>query len=325
MILLLALTITKREARPQIPSSLPTPTPIPLEIPEEALIPTPRIQSPPNVLINRLRDITFSYGQVSIPRKIKLFKSEPTPVDPVSAKKIASELSFAGEGLTRNTQAGQAVFWQQGTRQIIFYLESGNVEYSSPQTLTPKKDSTLDELIRSSIDFLKIFSTFSEGLAPDPSRVSWFLSGPGELKVAENFEEADIIDIPFVQRVDGLSIFYQFGSNARGHVWINKSNQVLKVSLRSTDRLVGQREEDTLTIDEAERKIIEGQGIIVFYGSPYHEETLPPPLKTDFSRAEVGYLKDNLNNLLYPVFVFEGNAFLEDREGKISVYLPALR
>jgi hypothetical protein len=76
-------------------------------------------------------------------------------------------------------------------------------------------------------------------------------------------------------------------------------------------------------LGEAKKKISQGEGIIALYGSGDFSN-LPPPEKTLFTNVVLAYFEDNINNTLYPVFVFEGLATTSSGELKIVVYLPAL-
>jgi len=301
-----------------------SPTPVPLKIPEGEEIPMPTIQTPPNLLINRLRDISFQIPDQSYPTRVKLYKTAPTPIDPQRAEEIADSLLFKNEPLKRVTQADTILSWTNEQGQLIFYLGTGNMEYFSSQSNTSLPLNSPQEAMVRAKDFLKTFSPYSKSLDPAPSDVSYYLSSPGDLKKVEDFNEGDTIDVPFVQKVNGLPIYAQFGSGARTHVWINKAGGIIKVSLKTQEALIAEGESQILSFDEAKRKIEEGEGTIVLYGEAYHGNSLPPPTTTTFSSARLAYLKD-ASNFLYPIFVFSGIATVEGAEEKIVVYLPAIK
>lgn len=307
------------------PQDVLPPTAVPLKIPDEEEIPMPTIQIPPNLLINRLRDISFQIPTQSFPSKVKFYKTAPASIDPSEAIKIAGLLLFKNDPQKRIIQADTILSWTNEQGQLIFYLESGNIEYFSSQNRpSPPLNSPQEAMIRAK-DFLKTFSPYSESLDPEPSNISYYLSSPGDLKIVEDFNEGDIIDVPFVQKVNGLPIYAQFGSGARAHIWTNKTGDIIKASLKTRETLIAEGESQLISFDTAKKKIEGGEGAIVLYGEGYHGNPLPPPTVTAFSSTRLAYLKDTSTGFLYPIFVFSGTATVEGHKEKIIVYLPAIK
>lgn len=324
VILLLSLL---KIAKPQKPGeALPTPTQIPLKIPEGEEIPTPIIQMPPNVLINMLRDVSFQFPDQSFPAHVKIYKAVPTPIDSFNAQKISESLLFKNAPAKRLTQTDTVLSFKEAQRQLIISLKSGNIEYFNPESKISTEINSSQEAMIAAKDFIKVFSPYSETLDPNPSDISYYLSSAGDLRKLENFNETDILDIPFIQKVNGLTIYAQFGSGTRAHVWIHKEKGIIKVTLKTNEVLAAEGEDQVLSLNEAKNKIEEGAGTIVLYGEDYHGKTLPPPIKTIFTTVKLAYFKDNLTNFLYPIFVFSGTAQTNDGgEEKIIVYLPAAK
>lgn len=322
MIILLALFKTTK--RPEPRKTFATPTPIQLEEPKKE-VPAPNIQTPPNLLINRLRDVSFQISGGSFPTQLKLYKTTPRPIESQKANSIAASLTFKKEPEKRISQTDTVLVWQDGLRQLIVHLETGTVEFFNPQSSSSLIINSPQEAMIKASDFLKTFNPYSESLSPDPQNISYYLSSPGDLKKTKNFEEADTFDIPFIQKVDNLPVYAQFGSSARAHAWVNKTGNIVRVSLRTQEIPLAEGTGQIISFDEAKKKIIEGEGTIVLYGEEYQGEPLPPPIKTTFASALLAYLKDSLNNSLYPIFVFSGIALVNDTEIKIMAYLPALK
>lgn len=322
--MLLGFISSKNKEGEQLKESIITPTTVPIRIPAKAQIPAPKIQIPTTVLVNRLGNVSFSLSNNPFPKKTNLYGITPFPISPSNAKIIAQALFFTNEGRLISTNNGNALVYQEGVKNLIFYLEAGNIQYSSSITFGARSALIQEEIIDIAQNYLKKFYPYSQNLTPDPSSTIYF-AGTGDVSEVKKFEDADVYDIPFVRRVSNLPIFAQFGSHAQAHVWIDRSKQIQKLTLNTQDTLTTSQGREIISIDEAKNKIIKGEGTIVSYGSIGQYNALPVPDRTIFTTVDLGYLRDTSNRSLYPIFVFKGSAFANDREEPIVVYLPAFK
>jgi hypothetical protein len=330
VVLLLSLLIAPRHPD-RLRETVPAPTPIPLKIPENEEIPAPIFQMPPSLLINRLRDISFEFPDQTFPKVVKIYKAIPGAIDPLGAQKMAQALIFNNAPDKRITKTDTILTWKDGQRRLNVHLESGNIEYFNPQGLpvgpgtAPVRVYSPQEVMIAAQDFIRVFSPYSEGLSPSVQDISYYMSGPGAIEEVENFTDGDTFDVPFVQIINNLPIYSQFGSGARARVWFRQDAGVIKVTMRTNEALAAEGERQILTLGEAKRKIEDGEGVIVLYGGKYHGQALPPPTKTVFTHVKLAYFKDNITGFLYPIFIFSGTAAVEDKEERIVVYLLATK
>lgn len=302
-----------------------TPTPIANKIPQDEIIPTPEIKLPPSVIINKLRDVSFQLPPREFPDKLKLFKTTNTQVETEKALEIARLLGFENEPQKRVTQTNTSLSWTENRGQLIFYLESGNIEYLNTD---PKQDMVVEnseDAISIAKNALKLLSPYTESLQPDQPNISYYLSSRGDLTKVENFNRADTLEIPFRQNINGIPVFGQYASVAPTHVFIKKRGGLVRISHKNSETITAEGEKNLLSLAEAKERILKGEGTIVLYGQAYHGSELPPPIQTVFNSVELAYFKDSENEFLYPIYVFSGTASVDNRGEKIVVYLPALR
>ncbi len=322
---LLSLFKSPKTSNKNAPEVFPTPTLVPIQIPEGAQIPTPVIKTAPNVLINRLGDVTFGIINKTFPKKVKLYTFTPTAIETVNAQTIARSLLFATPGKQLSTNDGQAISFQEGPKSLIFYLGKGNIQYFSGAQVGVRTVGSEKDVIDSAQAFLKTFDSYAQNLSANPSLIS-YLVGSGNTRLVSRFEDADYYDVPFSQKINDLTLYVQLANPARAHVLVNKSKQITKATLNTPDILTAVKDVGIISIDDAKNKIIDNEGTIVSYGAgDQFETTLPVPDRTIFVSVELGYLNDNINYTLYPIYIFSGTAFTENQEEKIVVYLPALK
>ncbi|HVT00701.1 MAG TPA: hypothetical protein VHE53_00530 [Patescibacteria group bacterium] len=317
----LSLLIGPKRSNKTIPESL-TPTPVQEQIPEDAEIPTPIIQNPASVITNNLGQVSFSVLNLSIPKEMNIYSAEPAPIDQTTADSIAQKLGIETKGKITTTTNGDAMSFSDKSINLIFYLTSGNTQYfNSLASTNQTQGKNLNDLQNTSKNFMDLFSPLSDGLIIDEKNTS-FITGSGDTESVPSFDQATIINIPFIQTVDGLPLYSQFGSNTQGSVSINKNGQILRVILNTKQILLAKKSIPTLTLDAAKKAVINGNAVIAKYGTD-NEVSLPNPQSTLFTKVSLGYLRDTTAKLLYPIFIFEGVATTGGQNYPITIYLTA--
>ncbi|HVZ67700.1 MAG TPA: hypothetical protein VG917_05585 [Patescibacteria group bacterium] len=302
--------------------TLNTPTPAPIQIPEDELIPTPIIQNPVSALTNRLGLVSFSVINITLPKKMNVYGGSPTPIEKSTGTNIAQKLGITTQGKITSTTNGDALSFQDKGKNLIFYLSAGNTQFFNGNATTDKTTGqSLDILSNTARGFMNLFSPISDGLVLDNKNIA-FMVGGGDVESVPTFEEATTLDVPFIATIDSYPLYSQFGSNAQGHVWIDKNGQVLRVTLNTKQTLTASKTVEIFTLEQAKKQIINGSGTIVKYGGD-EDVNLPTPTSTLFTGVNVGYIKDDTSKIIYPIFVFEGVATTNNSTYPIVVYLPA--
>lgn len=301
----------------------PTPTNSPGKIPETIEIPKPNIKTPPSIINgSTLGNITFSILNIFYPKKLAVFTSRHQTITQTQAEKIANNLSFNVPGKESTKKNGKVLSFIQEDKSLIFYLDIGNIQFSSDNTSTDRTVKSADEAIKIAKDFLNNFEPFNKTLAVDQKSIVYYKGG-NEVVAVSSFNDADIYDIPFIESVNGITIYSQYGSAATAHVWVDRSGKVIKVTMNTPQQIIATRDENILSLNGAKTKILNGEQAVVKYGDNVNQ-LLPIPKNTNFSTVNLGYLKDPTNNTLYPIFVFNGTSTTGSGDQEITVYLPAI-
>ncbi len=319
VILMLSFLLGRQEEI--TPNNPLTPTPVAVQIPLDVEVPTPNIKAPQAAPINRLGDVIFNLSQKNFPSKTTLYTYSPAPISKINAEQIAKRLGIASQGKEFQSNIGAAISFQEGARYMTFYLDSGYLEYIGEVSSNTRNISDINQVLTLAQNIIGTTSPYSEGLTIDKQEVAYFI-GSGDLESTNDFSSASIYDVPFYQLLNGLPVYLQFGGNARTHVWVTRSGEIQRITLNTSDNLTSKREEDILTETEARNKISDGAGIIVRYGNNFNSP-LPAPDRTVINSMELGYLKDSESKIIYPIFIFKGEAFIDGVPEPITVYLPA--
>ncbi len=320
-VVVLMLSFVFRRQPENIPNNSLTPTPVAAQIPQDVEIPTPHIKPPETVFINRLGEVSFSFSQQNFPSKATLYTYSPAPISRESAEQISKRMGIMSRGKEFQSNIGSAIGFQEGLKNATFYLDSGYLEYIGETSGTARTVSNINQVITLAQNAINATSPYSQGLRVNEQEILFF-TGLGDITSTDEFSSADIYDVPYYQLLDGLPVYLQLGGNARAHVWINKSGEIQRITLNTSDALTSRREESILNQTEAREKILDGKGTIVKYGKDFNSP-LPTLTRTVFSSMELGYLKDSESKIIYPMYIFKGEAFTATTVEPITVYLPA--
>ncbi len=291
----------------------------PREIPQNETIPTPDLQPPASVSTNKYGEVSFIDTQSSFPDSLPIYKTSPTQVAPSTAAVAAKNLGFDGIANIQDTKQGKALFWQNDTESIIFYIEIGNIQYFGPSKNTARINSPSDAAVAAQTFFLKL-NPLGLKMTPDLNSSSYILSE----SVTDSFEKATSIDVPFVQKINNLTIYSQFGNNSDAHIIITKDGLVDKAFINTPPTLNESRTQKILTLEAAKQAIANGYGTFVTYGTS-DDINLSIPDKTIISNISLGYFRDNKNNTLYPIYVFSGTSHAQGLTKNAVIYLPAAK
>ncbi|HVZ12818.1 MAG TPA: hypothetical protein VG965_07370 [Patescibacteria group bacterium] len=318
LIAFVSLLIPQRNTSPNQQALSPTPA----QLPETVVVPTPAIQTPASVVVNRLGDVTLPKQLPSLPTKIKIYTLSQTQISPLKASDIARSLGFTGEGQTSSTTNGDALIFQQSDGNLVFYLTGGSIQYY-PETNTASAVTTEQQALKIGIEAIKKFSPYVDTLIPNYSSKTYYV-GNEDLRQVDSFASSNFIDLPFSDSVDSRIIYSQFGDSASAHVWISKSGGINRITVAVPPQLTGTVDKETLSVGDAEKQVAAGRGIISKYGDS-DSGPLPTPEKTSLNEVELAYFRDSNNKTLYPIFVFSGTSTAGGSNYPITVYLPALK
>ncbi len=323
-IVLLFVSVFVKKGPVQRSANTPTPTLVPIDTNSNNRASSTKLQidSAAAVEGNRLGEIFFDYQTKNIPTTGQIYTQAPTSIPADTIAKIQEKLITGGSERIINTPNGQVLFMQKGAKTLSIYLYSRTISYSDEEKTSPTAPTTdTASLIKKASDFI---TSLNLPFDKNEATVKYFSNKTGDLTQANSETEANLIDIAFKEVVSGLTVFRQYGSSASTHVWLTKDGLIKKFTYFYTPQYVPQKSILLPPLTQAEESIKSGKGIIVGLGADYQQPQLAAPTKTVFASVEVGYFNSGRDALLFPIFIFRGNALIKDTKTPITVYLPAI-
>lgn len=334
IILLLLINFNRQK---QTNQTTPSPAPVIYSITLPKILPLPSFVPKEN-LSTQTAKFSFTFDKTSFPKEIKAYGVLKYGIDPQVAQNIANSFSFSSQPVTLDSTSNNKLFWQSGdkTRDLIISLDNGFIGYSYNYTpgkpdiggeSAPEVRSATDA-IESAISFLEKRQLMRPDLNTKEDQVVLFSSSGDEPVVVNDFKQAGLFQVNFVRSVDNNPTFMQYGNSFPVSVWVDKSKQVIKLEYRYPLIQSDNQTYTILDIEDAKRKIVNNEGIIVRYGEDNEDLPKSTSLSTvTLSEVNLSYLDDRDNKLFQPIFVFKGTALElgSNQQKDIVIYLPAIK
>lgn len=323
-IALLIISIFSQKGRIQKNTNGPTPTLVPIgkNGDNQSSSTKLQIENAAAAKDNGLGEMFFAYQTKNIPTTGQIYTQAPTSIPADTIAKIQEKLITGGTERIINTPNGQVLFMQKDAKTLSIYLYSRTISYTNEGETTPNNSETdTASLIKGASDFV---TSLNLPFDKTEAIVKYFSNKTGDLVQVDSETEASLIDVSFKELVSGLTVFRQYGSSASTHVWFSKAGLIKKFTYFYTPQYIPQKSVLLPSLTEAEELIKNGKGVIVGLGADYQQTQLSTPTKTVFTSVEVGYFNSGKDALLFPIFIFKGNALIKGKEIPITVYLPAV-
>lgn len=303
-----------------------TTTPTPQPFTNTNKLQPPQIKSPSNISTNDLGDVVFSFENPTLPRTAKIYSSSTRPLLESENEKIASRLSFIESPEIRQSTYGNIQIFRDNGRTLSFYPNIGRVEYiNTPSSQSASLTPAISELELKAKGALEDLAPYTSHLELDSSGITYYRLG-GDLTQVNTLSDAEILSIPFIYSLAGLTIYGQYGESASADVWINKGGEILKITVRNANSIQNEQTVDLISIEDAKTKVLSGDGIITRLGEQYHAPTTITTISTvNLSGVSLAYLRDSSQEILSPILVFKGLAQTSVGEEEIILYLPAVK
>ncbi len=314
-LLLLFITLFAKKQKTTLPDqTTPTLVPIGTKNNTHSAI-SSKIESSSVAKDSNLGDVIFRYEQKSLPTTETIYAQAPTsiPVDTIS--KIQEKLMTGGTERIINTPNGQVMFMQKDSKTLTIYIYSRTLVFSD--SAAPKNTTSNYAEIA-----LSMVSSLSLPVDSSSPTITYFSNKTDDLSKVQDLSQADIIDVSFKEKVNNLTVFRQFGSDAIAHILITKDGKINKLTYVFAPQYQPQRSIVLPNLSSAEEMIKNNKGIIVSVGDDYKERTTKTINSTVFTSVDVGYFSDFEGGTLLPIFVFKGTATIESQQKPITVYLP---
>lgn len=318
MVLFLGGIVKNKKTSPGTTPVVPTKIPIQAQQGAPPSLSTPIVKTAPTTTSNNLGAIVFSLPKVAIPASATLYEQSPTIIPADTISKLQSRLLPGGDEKILDTPQGQVILMSGDGKTLLFYLYSRTVVYTNAPSNNKSIEST-ELLTKKAVDFIHSLSLSVDSAS---YQIKYFSNRTGDLVETKNIDMATTIDVSFRELIHGLVVFRQYGNDSRTHVWFSKNGDIIKFTYFYSPLYTPKTSISIPTLEEAKSNILNNKGIIVELGNEYQQSSLGDPTSTTFTSASVGYFNDIENEMLYPIFVFEGTTVIKNVKYPIAVYLP---
>ncbi|MCL5113932.1 MAG: hypothetical protein M1372_02060 [Patescibacteria group bacterium] len=305
---------------------LATPTPVlPSNFVPGSKIPTPVIKRAPSLQTNKLGTVIFSLPTVSFPADLTIYKTEGSGIDQTQAQNIANSFSI---NITPQTINPNLYVWNSEDRMksLTVYLDSGLLIYTNAQA-RGKEDASIvsiksdDDIKKVTNDFLQKQRYLGKNLVINKIL---YHRGEEQSSTIRDPSSATSFELTLKRVLNNVPLFYQYGTSSSASIIMDTLGMVRRFSYVFIS-YQGLEKRLLLSIEEAERKIQNGEGIIVSYGDN-QGANIPPLLSTNINSVSIAYLDDRTTGFLVPIFVFTGTSNSTTTTNvPITTYLPAMR
>jgi hypothetical protein len=277
-----------------------------------------------------LGDILYNLPDTfTLPKNMAGYTVDSYSITAVQAEALAQSLGLQTTPEQATTQTENYLTWSsENGVHLQIALQSGSIEYSNSyvpgKSDAVKKIDTKEAVVAAATAFLKKSGLLFSDVSADTSSVTYFSENGGEPVSSDTFESASLFSVSFTRKLDGITLYSNYGNDSQIVVWVDRLGVINKASIQyaAVHRGIAQ----SLLGIEAAKNAVPKAGVTVHLGRDERAITQTAIKTTTFNQIHIGYFDDRAAKLYYPIYIFSGTAQREDGTGyDITVYLPALR
>ncbi|OGD83967.1 hypothetical protein A3J17_01890 [Candidatus Curtissbacteria bacterium RIFCSPLOWO2_02_FULL_40_11] len=319
---LLILVIFTNSPRSQDQKLLPSPPPNP-PIKQNPL------QSQPQIInTDRLQNI-------DVPDQLATYQAIKRNIGLAEAQSLATKLLITPTSprVVENTQDGTLFVWNQGNQTLN--LSQSNLRYTNGNIDENLLNLPETDIINIGQDFLRSLILLDPDLSLNTPKTAYLISTPVALPQSTNsFESANTIELHFEKKLDGISLVTNSPRSSYAILRITKGGEVTRLDAKLFESFNKKQAFRTKTLKEAISAVSARQGSIVEAvildengQSLELFQNLPVDLDTvSLTKVSFGYfLPDTTDDLVQPIYVFEGNFVKDNQNGRVVIYVPSLK
>jgi len=287
------------------------------------------LQSQPQIInTDRLQSI-------DVPEQLATYQAAKRNIGLAEAQSLAAQLLITPSSprVVENTQDGTLFVWDQGNQTLN--LSQSNLRYTNGNIDENSPNLPEAEVLNIAQKFLESLSLLGPDLSLNTQKTAYLVSTPDALPQSTNsFESANIIELHFEKKLDGISLVTNSPRSSYAILRITKGGQVTRLDAKLFESFNKKQSFSTKALKEAISQVSTRQGAIVEAvildengQSLELFQNLPVDLDTvSLTKVSLGYfLPDTNDDLVQPVYVFEGSFVKDNQNGRVVIYLPALK
>lgn len=317
MLIVLAFAIWLRFKNPELP---------PKTISLPSIQQNPR-QKPPT-------SIKFGDSlKAEFPENVPLFKLEKYSITKESAKATAVGFGISKEPdvITENTLDGTQYNWQDGDLDLA--LSQSQLLFRSINSAfkTPLSEEKLKEI---TLNFIANAPLIDKDLSLNTQKTKYLkVPDKGLPTNVGSFNEADAIEFAFDKNLNNLPILTNSPLTPYTTIRVSKGGTITLLESRFFNRYSQQEQYPIKRAKNAQEEVLKGQGKVVQTYSPDEfgqalELFRQGPFDIKSLQVEKVYLAyflpEVFEEVIQPIFVFEGETQKDDKKIKAIIYLPAI-
>lgn len=294
----------------------------------------PQITQNPSQKRPGVVDITQIQAPSSIPKELPIFNIQKSIITDAISKNAALTfgINAAPFLVEQNTTDGTQYNWDQNG--LVLTLSQSSLRYEN------KKKSAGQELSLLGLQgvaghFIQSLPLVDKGFALNNQKTKYLKRNPkGPLVGVGSFELAEVIELSFDKTINEIPVVSRTSEKSYLTLMINKVGIVEFLTYRHFAGLSQQGLYKLKSINDSLVEVRNGQGIIVRAAMPDEfgyalepEKLYPVDINTlKIISVKLGYfLPENFDEILQPVFVFEGEFEKGGKRGRVIIYLPAIK
>ena len=299
--------------------------------------PLPAPINPPEITQNPSQQQPNSYDfsqlkTAEIPKELPIYMTRLYNVTDAVAKSLAEGFGLGGEPrIQENTLDGRQYSWSFQDHQLTINQKSLIFSAKAP----PKPDNLALEQIQDAASFfIQKIPLFDTDLELKQDKIKYLVDRQYWLVNAGTFEAAEKIEFSFDKKLSGLSLLDAVPESTYATVRVRKDGEVVYLSTRLSGGFTQDKIYPIKSAQEAIEEIKNGKGKVVQtqlldeYGQavePFRSQPQTIQL-AEINKLELAYfLPDDLTEPVQPIFVAEGTFKIGSENGRVVIYLPAIK
>ena len=319
LIFLITFRLTRETIKPQ-------PSPLPI--------------TPPNIDQNPAQKrpslIDFSKVQISpTPEELPVFETEKYTLPESVIEKLASSFGITTRPflIEENSLDGRQYNWQQESIKLSVSQTELRYENRSENQQAEGRLSQ-EELLSIASSFIQKIPVLPPEVVYNPQKTKYLIFSKNRLSSADNFPNAQVVEFSFDKKLATLPVIGTTPDSLYLKVRITKNGKITYLSSRFFNRFLERGSYQIKTSEQAIEEVESGQGqivqaVLLDENQQALELFRNQPVDVKFAtitKISLAYfLPSQEISMLQPIFVFEGNFQKDNQNGKIIIYLPAIK
>lgn len=296
--------------------------------PQSTTTPLPTIASLPGEEISPRTQVTINFQPEK--KNAKVIKiTRKTPISSFDMSNIANTLGFSGEPfVVQDALEGPVYSWDNKGLALTITPNKHAIRLHQDLILSPITRTGQLPLIEEAEN--KLLSLIQQiGLALPEGSVtgSRYSKFKGYTPVSAEAKNADITETSITLSHNNIPIVDQNPQMSLAKAWLDKSGKIIKFEWKNPIETIADGNEYRLkNLSEIEKTLLsEGKIALIDDGdlTAPRSESLTSINILNYTLAY--FLSPDLEKLVQPIFVFEGNYKKDNQKGRVVIYLPALK